>query len=77
MTLWVRGFGIVFFTALNVRLISRGLYVGAFFSGWAISALWWANAGKASVDRTWQAGVIYATGAACGTVVGMWLGGQL
>lgn len=75
--LWLRGFGIVFCTALNVKLISRGLYLGAFMTGFAISALWWGNAGKASIDRSWRAGVWYAAGAAWGTVAGMWLGSVL
>jgi hypothetical protein len=77
MKLYLRGFAIVFFTALNVTCISRGHYLAAFLSGWAISAIWWANAGQASLDRTWQAGALYATGAACGTLAGMWIGGRL
>lgn len=77
MRLWLRGFLIVFFTALNVKLISRGLYLGAFLSGFAISAVWWSNAGRASVDRSWRSGAVYALGAACGTILGMWLGSCL
>jgi hypothetical protein len=77
MRLFARGFAIVFFTALNVKLISRGLYLGAFLTGGAISLLWWANAGKASEDKTWAAGIRYAGGAACGTATGMWLGSLL
>ena len=57
MRLFGRGFAIVFFTALNVRLISRGLYLGAFLTGGAISLIWWANAGQASLDRSWRAGL--------------------
>jgi hypothetical protein len=75
MKLFLRGFLIVLCTAFNIRLISRGLYVSATVTGGLISALWWANAGSASENRTWQAGACYATGAALGTLTGMWLGG--
>lgn len=75
--LWLRGFLIVFCTALNVKLISRGLYVGAFLTGFAISIVWWSNVGHASEDKSWRAGTCYALGAACGTVAGMWVGSIL
>jgi hypothetical protein len=77
VTLFLRGFLIVACTAANVRLISRGMYGWAFVTGWAISSLWWANAGKASDDRRVTSLLIYATGAATGTVVGAWVGGWL
>jgi hypothetical protein len=51
LRLFLRGFLIVACTAANVRLLSRGLYGWAFVTGWAISALWWTNTGKAGDDR--------------------------
>jgi hypothetical protein len=77
LVLFFRGFTLVACTACNVKLISRGLYGWAFVTGWAISALWWTNCGKAADDRSITSLLIYATGAATGTVVGAWVGGWL
>ena len=75
--LFLRGWLIVSLTALNVSQIAHGRWIGAFCCGCAISAVWWANAGKASDDRSWRAAFAYAFGAGCGTVTGMWLGGVI
>jgi hypothetical protein len=69
--LFLRGWLIVTLTALNVSQIAHGRYAGAFVCGTAISAVWWANAGSASDDRSWRAGAAYALGAGCGTLTGM------
>jgi len=77
LALFGRGFVIVFLTAANVKLISRGLYPWAFVTGFGISAVWWLNAGKASDDRSRLSLLAYAFGAATGTVCGMLVGGWL
>jgi len=68
-----RGFVLVALVALNTRQIASGNYLGAFMVGGLISAVWWSNSSKEREDVT-GAGAVYAFGAACGTVFGMWLG---
>jgi hypothetical protein len=75
LTLFSQGFLIVALTALNVRLISRGLWLGAFLTGFSISWVWWQNSQSANRSTVPGARATYAIGAACGTVCGMWLGG--
>ena len=77
LLLWCRAFAIVFLTAANVRLISRGLYPWAFVTGWGISFVWWHNSRTAARSDLPMSSLVYATGAATGTVCGMWLGGLL
>lgn len=77
LRLFLRGFVIVMLTAMNVKMISRGLYGWAFVTGFGISAVWFSNAGKASDDRRLTSLLVYASGAACGTVTGMALAGWL
>ena len=71
----LRGFVIVFLTACNVVQISRGHYPGAFIIGGAISYVWWGNSHSAAHQKDPYARQAYALGAACGTVVGMFVGG--
>jgi hypothetical protein len=73
MMLFLRGFVMVTLVAANTRQIANGRYAAAFVVGGLISLVWWSNSSK---DRPSfrGAGVVYALGAACGTVAGMWLG---
>lgn len=75
MTLFLRGFVIVFLTACNVRLISRGMYAWAFVTGFGISYVWYGNSRAAQLDA--KGATVYGLGAAVGTVAGAWLGGWL
>jgi hypothetical protein len=77
LLLFLRGFLIVALTAMNVKLISRGLYVWAFLTGFSISAVWFSNTGTATDDRRLVCLMAYALGAGAGTVCGMWVGGWL
>jgi hypothetical protein len=70
---FMRGFVLVALVAMNTRQVSGGRYLGAFVIGGLISFVWWANS-SAKREQFKGAGVVYALGAACGTVVGMWLG---
>lgn len=72
---WVflRGFVIVALVSLNTRQIAQGRYESAFVVGGLISAMWWSNS-SAKREQFKGAGALYALGAACGTVVGMWVG---
>jgi hypothetical protein len=71
--LFFRGFVMVALVAANTRQIANGRYGMAFIVGGLISLTWWANSSKDRPDFR-GAGVVYALGAACGTVAGMWLG---
>ena len=70
-----RGFLIVFLTALNVRQIAGGHYIGAFVVGAAISFVWFTNSKHAAHTGLKWAREAYALGAAVGTVAGMFVGG--
>ena len=70
---FLRSFVVVTFVAMNTRQIAAGHYGGAFLCGGLISYFWWRNAGKASTDRSHAAAFCYGLGAACGTMLGMWL----
>lgn len=72
--LWWRAFSVVSLTALNVTQVSQGNYLAAFFTGTALSFVWWMNT-RTAANSTLKGGQIaYAVGAGCGTVFGMFLG---
>lgn len=73
LRLFLRGFVQVALVSLNVRQVAQGHYGGAFFVGGLISLVWWSNSSKHREDVA-GAGAMYALGAACGTVTGMYLG---
>lgn len=73
LRLFLRGLLIVSLTSANVATIARGHYVMSFIIGGAISAIWWTNAQSAAHVSDKRARWVYALGAACGTVTGMWL----
>jgi hypothetical protein len=68
-----RGWLMVSLVSLNSVQIIHQRYVSAAIVGFCISALWWTNSSKHRPDSRW-AGVVYALGAAAGTVTGMWIG---
>jgi len=72
--LFFRGFTIVALVSLNTRLISDGRW-SAVIVATVLSAVWWANARSASQIDGVRAMLIYASGAGCGTALGLWLGG--
>lgn len=75
ITPFFRAFVIVTLTALNVTQVSSGNYLSAFFTGGALSWVWWGNTRTANRDDSSGAQLAYALGAACGTVTGMMIGG--
>ena len=77
LALFARALAIVAVTAANVVFLSRGNAWAMFLSGGLLSWIWVGNS-RAVVrfDRPWTREA-YAAGAACGTVLGWWLGGQL
>lgn len=60
--------------AANVVQLARHHYGGAFVVGFLISLLWSWNV-KGVANRSGWAGVVYASGAAIGTVAGMFIAG--
>ena len=59
--------------SLNTVQIAHGRMVQAVVVGFGISFLWWTNSSKHRCDAKW-AGLVYASGAALGTLTGMWIG---
>lgn len=72
--IFVRGFGIVFLTALNVYQVSHGHHVGAFIGGFLISAIWWGNAHASAHSHVEGGWCWYGLGAGLGTVCGLLAG---
>ena len=75
--LFWRSFFQVSLVSLNVVQLARRQYVGAFLVGTAISYLWFKNARSAGRADAPGAAAIYALGAGCGTVAGLWISGCL
>lgn len=73
-SIWWRAFSIVTMTALNVTQISGGHYAAAFCTGGTLSFIWWKNTRTAAHSDVRGAQMYYAFGAACGTMLGMFLG---
>lgn len=74
--IFFRAFAQVGAVALNVSMIANKQYLLAFFTGGLVSYIWWKNSRTAASFEGELPRWIYATGAACGTVAGMWLGAQ-
>jgi len=73
ISLFFRGWLIVSLVAHNTVAISSGDYPRAIVGGYLISLVWWWNARSAAhAKKSWQAGLVYAAGAALGTATGMW-----
>ena len=72
--LFLRGVVIVTLTAWNVRHIAALQYPWAFAGGFGISFVWWGNSRTAAHQELRWGREVYASGAAVGTVIGMWLG---
>ena len=58
--------------ATNTRQVSQARYPGAFLVGFGISAVWAFNVHFIAVADIWH-GLAYAAGAACGTVMGIYI----
>ena len=74
--LFVQGALYVGLQAANVVQLARHRVGPAFVVGFLISLLWSFNV-KGVAFRSGWGGVIYALGAAVGTVIGMWAGAKL
>jgi hypothetical protein len=73
LTLFARGFLLVFLVSTNTYQIAHQHFIGATLVGFMISLTWFYNARKAARSDLWGAGVVYALGAAAGTLIGLTL----
>ena len=71
--LFLRGFIIVTLTAMNTSQIAREEWLPAWVVGFGISWVWFYNARTAALTALPRGGEVYALGAACGTLFGMFL----
>ena len=71
--LWAKGALLVCLVSLNTRLVSEDRWIASVIVAALISAVWWINAGSASRVDGWPALVAYASGAGCGTAIGLWI----
>ena len=74
VSLFMRGVVYVGLQAANVVQLSKHHYVGAFVVGFLISLLWSWNVKDVAARGGWG-GVVYAAGAALGTVLGLFIAG--
>ena len=72
LDVWARGALVVCLGSLNTRLLADGRW-SAIGVATLLSCVWWLNARSASRANGPAAMVAYATGAGCGTAVGLWL----
>jgi len=70
MKLFLTGFLQVFFVACNTYFISKSFYIGVFICGLIISLIWSWNV-KKIVFGTFNDRIIYAFGAAFGSLFGL------
>ena len=70
MKLFTTGFLQVFFVACNTYFISKSFYIGVFICGLIISLIWSWNV-KKIVFGTFNDRIIYAFGAAFGSLFGL------
>jgi hypothetical protein len=73
IALFLRGWLMVSLVALNTIQIAHGRTGQAVAVGFCISWLWWTNSSKERCDAK-GAGLVYAAGAALGTLTGIWIG---
>ena len=73
--IFCRGFLIVALISLNTIQLSQGSWAAPFV-GFCIAVVWWVNARTASKVEGILAVMAYASGSACGTAMGLWLGGM-
>ena len=74
MAIFCRGVVIVSLVSLNTRLLADGRWEAVPVAT-LLSAVWWLNARTAAQVDGIHAMLIYASGAGCGTALGLWLGG--
>ena len=71
LILFLTGYSQVFFVAVNTYLLSKEIYIGVLISAFVISMIWSFNIKRIAFGST-KDRLAYATGAALGSVVGLY-----
>lgn len=69
--LFFTGFTQVFFVAVNTVFLAKEIYIGVFFAAFMISFVWSFNVKRVAFGTN-QDRIIYAFGAALGSLMGLW-----
>ncbi len=72
MKIFFQSFLQIGLVAINTLLISKQLFLGVFICSFAISLLWAFNVSKIALSDL-RSKIIYAFGAGCGAISGMFL----
>ena len=70
-SLFSTGFIQVYFVAVNTYFIANEMYLGVLIAAFMISLIWSFNVKKVAFGSTTDR-VVYAFGATCGSLVGLW-----
>ena len=70
-SLFSTGFIQVYFVAVNTYFIANEMYLGVLIASFMISLIWSFNVKKVAFGSTTDR-VVYAFGATCGSLVGLW-----
>lgn len=70
-SLFSTGFIQVYFVAVNTYFIANEMYLGVLIASFLISLIWTFNVKKVAFGSTIDR-IIYALGATCGSLVGLW-----
>ncbi len=70
-SLFSTGFIQVYFVAVNTYFIANEMYLGVLIAAFIISLIWSFNVKKVAFGSTTDR-VVYAFGATCGSLVGLW-----
>lgn len=71
LSLLSTGFIQVYFVAVNTYFIANELYLGVLIAAFMISLVWSFNVKKVAFGSTTDR-IVYAFGATCGSLVGLW-----
>lgn len=71
LSLFSTGFSQVYFVAVNTYFIANEMYLGVLIAAFMISLIWSFNVKKVAFGSTIDR-VVYALGATCGSLVGLW-----
>jgi hypothetical protein len=73
MKLFLTAFAQVFFVSINTYFLANEMYLGVLLAAFMISLIWSFNVKKMAFGKNTDR-LVYATGAAFGSVAGLWVG---
>ena len=71
VSLYATGFIQVYFVAVNTYCVTKSMYIGVIIASFMISLIWSFNVKKVAFGTTGDR-VLYAIGATCGSIAGLW-----